>query len=65
MGFFDFLSKKKDSGEAPGAGPDFSGVDAEKAGELARQGVLAPLYMMPLRLAGRSRPRTAFLSRRW
>ena len=34
MGFFDFLSKKKDSGEAPGAGPDFSGVDAEKAAEL-------------------------------
>ena len=52
MGFFDFLSKKKDSGEAPGAGPDFSGVDAEKAGELARQGVLAPLYMMPLRFGG-------------
>lgn len=52
MGFFDFLKGKKDSGEAPGAGPDFSGVDAEKAAELARQGVLAPLYMMPLRFGG-------------
>lgn len=53
MGFFDFRKKKeKDQEPVPGPGPDFSHVDREKAEELARQGVLAPLYMMPLRFGG-------------
>lgn len=49
MGLLDFL-KKKDKEPAPG--PDFSDVDAQKARELAKTGVLAPLYMMPLRFGG-------------
>lgn len=53
MGFFDFRKKKeKDQEPVPGPGPDFSHVDREKAEELARQGVLAPLYMMPPRFGG-------------
>lgn len=52
MGLFDFLGGKKKE-DAPAPGPDFSGVDSEaKAEELARQGTLAPLYMMPLRFGG-------------
>lgn len=42
----------KDEGKAPGRGPDFSDVDAGRAEALAGEGVLAPLYMMPLRFGG-------------
>ena len=34
------------------SGPDFSDVDQQAAAELGRQGVLVPLYMMPLRFGG-------------
>ena len=34
------------------SGPDFSDVDQQAAAELGRQGVLAPLYMMPPRFGG-------------
>ncbi len=48
-----FNSPKGENREpASGPGPDFSQVDQQKAQELARQGVLAPLYMMPLRFGG-------------
>ncbi len=47
MGLFDRFKKK------PEVPPDFSGVDSrEKAEELARKGVLCPLYLMPLRFGG-------------
>lgn len=48
MSFFNF--SKKDNRNA---GPDFSDVDSnEKAIELAKENVLAPLYIMPLRFGG-------------
>lgn len=53
MGFFDFLKGKNRAEESTAPSPDFSGTDSqEKAEELARQGVLAPLYLMPLRFGG-------------
>lgn len=51
MGLMDFL-KGKEKEPAPGPGPDFTDVDRQKAEELAKAGVLAPLYMMPLRFGG-------------
>lgn len=51
MGFKD-LFKAKDKGRTGDAAPDFSQVDREAARALASQGVLAPLYMMPLRFGG-------------
>jgi len=47
MGVFDFL-KKKDEVKI-----DFAEVDSnEKAMELAKKGILSPLYLMPLRFNG-------------
>ena len=47
MGLFDKWKKK------PEEPLDFSGEDSrEKAEELARKGVLHPLYLMPLRFGG-------------
>uniref|UniRef100_UPI0040575FF0 hypothetical protein n=1 Tax=Acetatifactor sp. TaxID=1872090 RepID=UPI0040575FF0 len=47
MGLFDFMKKKGNTK------PDFSEVTSnEKAIELAKKGILAPLYLMPLRFNG-------------
>lgn len=51
MGFKD-LFKPKGKGREENAAPDFSQVDQAAARALANQGVLAPLYMMPLRFGG-------------
>lgn len=51
----------KDEGKAPGRGPDFSDVDAGRAEALAGEGVLAPLYMMPLRFGGEESVRNRLL----
>lgn len=48
MGLFDVFKKKETSTK-----PGFSEIDSnEKAIELANKGVLAPLYLMPLRFNG-------------
>lgn len=47
MGLFDRLKRK------PEEPLDFTGIDShEKVGELVKKGVLAPLYLMPLRFGG-------------
>ena len=47
MGLFDKFRKK------PEESLDFSGEDSrEKAEELAKRGILRPLYLMPLRFGG-------------
>ncbi len=47
MGLFDFLKKKED------VAVNFEEIDSnEKAMELVKKGVLAPLYLMPLRFNG-------------
>ena len=47
MGLFDFMKRKSD------VTPDFSEIDSnEKAIELAKKGILSPLYLMPLRFHG-------------
>lgn len=47
MGLFDFMKKKET------VKPDFSEIDSnEKAMELAKKGVLSPVYLMPLRFNG-------------